>query len=284
MFIIILIEAPGASIKHDDKMEIDETTYLFKDDLQALQIMVLRPFVYFFQGISCITIQTGFLFYFTPMIQFFSLEIVYSSSGSDAGVCFVKGMKSLDEELWLLAIPICMFLSMAIFAIFNFVLRKIRRRQIRRLQFGWNVFWSIFLILIGNIIGKMLKILACSKITDDLYVHFYGGYKQCFGTIWLIALCIMVGVVLLWIGVLIKLFRMTVEERDTRQSPLRTVTKAYKLKYWYWEIVLVSRRIFLAFMVTFQVKLKMYFSSIKFIRIIAVYKFMSCIFSILIMM
>ena len=107
----------------------------------------------------------------------------------------------------------------------------------------------------------MLKILACSKITDDLFVHFYGGYKQCFGLIWWIALFVMVGVILLWIGVLIKLYRMTVDERDTRQSPLRAVTKAYKVKYWYWEIVLVSRRIFLAFMVTFQVKVAKCISS-----------------------
>ena len=173
-------------------------------------------------------------------------------------------MKALDEELWLLAIPICMFLSMAIFAIFDFVFRKIWKKQIRGLEFGWNIFWSIFIILIGNIISKMLKILECSKITNDIFVHFYGGYKECFGLIWWIALFVMVGVILLWIGVLIKLFRMTLEERDTRQSPLRMVTEVYKLKYWYLEIVLVSRRIFLAFMVTFQVKFELYFSSALF--------------------
>ena len=78
-----------------------------------------------------------------------------------------------------------------------------------------------------------------------------------FGINWsnlLPAVFIMAGVIILWIGVLIKLWRMTIEQRDTRKSALRTVTKPYKLKYWYWEIVLVSRRIFLAFMVTFQVQ------------------------------
>ena len=107
----------------------------------------------------------------------------------------------------------------------------------------------------------MLRILACSKITNELFVHFYGGYEKCFGPIWWIAAFIMLTVILLWIGVLIKLFKMTSQERNTRQSPFRTVTKPYKLKYWYWEIVLVSRRIFLAFMVTFQVKkyTKLYF-------------------------
>ena len=46
-------------------------------------------------------------------------------------------------------------------------------------------------------------------------------------------------------GILIKLIRMTIEEKDSTTSPLQKLAKSYRRNYWYWEFVILSRRIFL---------------------------------------
>ena len=55
--------------------------------------------------------------------------------------------------------------------------------MIKRLQIGWTVFWSIFIILIENIISKMLTILSFPRITHTVFVHLYGGCEEGSGTI-----------------------------------------------------------------------------------------------------
>eukprot|EP01084_Bolivina_argentea_P306482 529614_1 len=110
--------------------------------------------------------------------------------------------------------------------------------------------WSIVLILIGNIIEKMLTILACITVGADT-VHFYGAYQQCFGFIWRVALIVMIIVIVFWIIVWYLLYKMDDNKRDSRKSYLRSITKPYKVKYYYWEILLISRRFVIAFLVTF---------------------------------
>ena len=56
VFIIILVDRP-AKVKRNDRtsMEFEYSKMLIKDDFQAVQLMFLRPFTYFFQGSYCIS-------------------------------------------------------------------------------------------------------------------------------------------------------------------------------------------------------------------------------------
>eukprot|EP01084_Bolivina_argentea_P172852 299384_1 len=160
-------------------------------------------------------------------------------------------MTSIGKQLWYLFVPICMFVAIGMFALINVCVKYKCNKQIRFLGFGWDVVWTIFILLIGNIVSTMLKILACSKVNDE-YKHFYDGSQPCFGVLWVIALTFVSLIVILWIVVWILLYRMDATKRDSRKSYLRSVTKSYKIEYWFWEVLLVSRRILIAFMVTIQ--------------------------------
>eukprot|EP01084_Bolivina_argentea_P186664 321697_1 len=191
-------------------------------------------------------------------MRILAFDFVFESNDSGSGICFVKNMKSMEEQLWILFFPGCMFLSLGIFSVVNVILkRKCSHNKkydcvIKTLNFGWNLVMKIFLIFIGIIISKMLKILACSRIGKSHMVHFYSGNLDCFGAVWVISLMILLCIIIFWFFIWYLLYKLSVNQRETRSFYLHTITKPYKVQFWYWEIILISRRILLAFLVTFQ--------------------------------
>eukprot|EP01083_Nonionella_stella_P190107 704238_1 len=243
---VVIVDPPVPPSK--TQKEVSYSTLLMKDDLRALQTCFARPLTYFFQAISYITIQTGFLFYLTPVIRLLSFDLfVIDGSDNKSGVCFVKNMNSIQKELLYLLFPFFMFLSVAMFGIFNICSKSICKRHL----FGWNMFYSVFLILVGNCISNILKVLACSQI-GSVMVHFYGGFLECFGFVWCIALIAMIIIIVFWIWIGLRLYKMDSKTRHSRQSSFRAITKPYGTEYWYWEIMLISRRVLIASLVTFQ--------------------------------
>ena len=84
--IVILVDRPSKiNTSSLDRLEAEYSKLLTKDDIQAVQIMFLRPFTYFFQGISYITIQTGFMFYLAHVMRLLSFEFVSLSIGNNVG-------------------------------------------------------------------------------------------------------------------------------------------------------------------------------------------------------
>eukprot|EP01083_Nonionella_stella_P253263 871622_1 len=245
--LLILVDNPNPT-KHDG-LELKYRSLLFWDDMQSLQICYFRPLLYFFQSIALITISRGIWFYLTPIVEVLSFDFWLESKDSDAGVCFIPNLKSMDKELWTLIFPCFMFVSIAIAAVLQRYVLKDRVKK--RFQFGWNVVFAICLILMGNIITTMLKVTACSTIGNTT-VHFYGGYLECYGFYWNFAIIIVVVLILFWLAIWCLLYRMDVAQRDTRKSVFRTITKPYKNELWFWEMILISRRIVLSFFVTFQ--------------------------------
>ena len=114
-----------------------------------------------------------------------------------------------------------------------------------------SVLWSLVLIAMGNLLTKVFRMLACESVGDKT-VHFYAGYLDCYGPIWFNSLCVLLLIIIFWGVVWYRLYKMDKHLRDNNLSSMRTVTKAYKPKYWYWEIILISRRILLSAMITFD--------------------------------
>eukprot|EP01083_Nonionella_stella_P267566 903873_1 len=250
VLLLIILDPPPNKSKDNEK-EIDYGIYLAKDDLKALQICVLRPCVYFFQAISFITIQNGLYFYLTPLIKILSFDFLIESDSDDGGVCFLPNMNSMDKILWSLFFPFCMCLALVVIKLFHLLLKHVCHQPIARINFGWNVVWSVLLIFIGNAVSTMMKLLACSKV-GSLFVHFHAGYLECYGSYFYISALVMMTLIVFWIVVWWLLFKMPSAKRDSRSSYLRALTKPYKLDLWWWEVLLLTRRILIAFFATFQ--------------------------------
>eukprot|EP01083_Nonionella_stella_P219227 785511_1 len=209
---------------------MDYFKLIAKDDLKSLLACYLRPMLYFFQGISFISLQTGFWFYLTPLMNMLSLDLFAMQRNKESGVCFLDGLNSINKELWYLYFPGCMFISIGIIGL----IAKATKVQFR--QISWQDCWSIFIIFIGNVMTTILKLLACTEI-GSVYVHFYAGYQECFDVVWFFALILFAVLIVLWMAVWFKLYRMDTTQRESRFSAFRTITKHYKPKFWYWETV-----------------------------------------------
>eukprot|EP01084_Bolivina_argentea_P263131 445253_1 len=96
----------------------------------------------------------------------------------------------------------------------------------------------------------MFKLLACVVVGSET-IHFYGPYKKCPSLYWYFALIIIMIIIIFWIIITYILYKMNDTERDSRKSSLRSITRPYKLKYWYWESIIISRRFIIAFLITF---------------------------------
>eukprot|EP01083_Nonionella_stella_P165690 551888_1 len=235
------------SLNQEEENDINYLKLVAKDDFRSLTACAIRPMLYFFQGITFISFQTGFWFYLTPLMNILSLDLfAIQGDKEEFGICFIEGLQSIDKELWYLFFPGSMFISLALLAWITKNISKLSFRPI-----SWQDFWSIFIIFIGNMVTTILRLLACAEI-GSVYVHFYGAYHECFGAVWFFALLFFGVVIVSWIYVWFKLYRMSATQRESRFSPLRTMSKHYKPTFWYWESVLMSRRIFLAFMVTIE--------------------------------
>ena len=99
---------------------------------------------------------------------------------------------------------------------------------------------------IGCILAVIFKLLSCRNI-DGIYVHYYFGDSQCFDGIWFIALFALLLIIFLWIWFDVQLYKMNAIDRSSKRgNALFQLVRAYKDKYWYWETVLLSRRLILA--------------------------------------
>eukprot|EP01083_Nonionella_stella_P111823 328317_1 len=101
----MLVDRPprtsGESSQSSNDSNINHFTLVIKDDLKSLLSCVIRPMLYFYQGIAFITLQTGFWFYLSPLINLLSLDLFAMQVGKEGtGVCFLQGLKSIDKELW----------------------------------------------------------------------------------------------------------------------------------------------------------------------------------------
>ena len=112
--------------------------------------------------------------------------------------------------------------------------------------------WIAILLSMGSIINHLFKILACKQI-GNITVHYYAGSHECFGTIWWCALICIILIIIFWFTIWYKLYYMTYIERQQSSSiHHRSIISPYKDNRWYWEFILISRRISIAAFVTFK--------------------------------
>eukprot|EP01083_Nonionella_stella_P076093 207162_1 len=221
---------------------------VIRDDMKGIQLMVLKVIVYFYQGLlyilSAASNMDAATYFLLPILQIFNLSIEFGgsdSSSQDGGYCFLQGMTAQMEILLNLAIPVLLFVS-----IFVIALTKCKTKCCGRSPSHWTALWRAILIGLGSVLAVLFKILTCRSM-HKASVHYYFGAQACYQTAWLVALFTLIVIILLWVILYVKLYKMGAQRRYlVNNNNLYTLVKAYKPKYWYWESVLLSRRIFVA--------------------------------------
>ena len=108
-----------------------------------------------------------------------------------------------------------------------------------------NAFISMFLLLIGNVLSVLLKLLNCQNIGNGTY-HFYFAYENCYGSTWWISLFVLFVIIFIFLSIFIILWRMTPSYRQEETHSLSSFVSKYKPQYFYWEFVIFIRRICIA--------------------------------------
>eukprot|EP01084_Bolivina_argentea_P289665 497447_1 len=83
ILIFILLSTCGKSADNNDGIELNYKILLFNDEVQGLQICLFRILIYFFQSLTYVTINTGFNFWFSSLINILSFDIIYSLTPSN---------------------------------------------------------------------------------------------------------------------------------------------------------------------------------------------------------
>jgi len=81
-------------------------------------------------------------------------------------------------------------------------------------------------------------------------VKWYAGSEKCYDNVWFGSFCSLTVIVILFLFVLFRLSRLTPRQRNSRSSEFISLTRPYSQECWYWEFVILSRRLLIALITT----------------------------------
>eukprot|EP01083_Nonionella_stella_P274686 932563_1 len=227
---------------YDDKYENKESFVL------VMKTMVLKPLLLYFQAVSYIITHSEGVSVSTSIASFveifnFSVDTVSSES---SGYCLLKNMNALNKILASLSISVGSVLLLIIFYVLSLAVHiKYTKREPRLLK----AFTTVLLMCIGKILQVIFKILSCKNIGNDINIHFYFAYSECYDISWwlsLVSLSIIVGIFAIFFT---SLYKMDPHYRYSPDCHLVSFTKSYCDRYWYFEFFILFRRIILALLI-----------------------------------
>ena len=208
-----------------------------------------RNIMYYEQGLSQILSQGEYSLLFAISTQIFDLSFTnnYGSQSNDDGWCFINGLNAKQKILLNLLIP-----AIIIITIFTlYLISKCKKSgkitfccSTRQINFK-RAFIFVCLLMVGNILTVLFKLLHCQTIGDKTY-HFYFAFEECYGFTWIISMISLIVIIFIFSMIFIKLKKMTVIERQKRDYILSAFVTKYKPNYYYWEYIIFIRRICIA--------------------------------------
>eukprot|EP01084_Bolivina_argentea_P013592 25513_1 len=221
--------------------------------LRMIQIMTMRCILYYQQSISQIFLNSNININITAFSSIFNLSILDwgHSTSSEDGWCFIKNMNGQQKILsGFFVIAMLAFLLFFSYLIYKYIYQFSMLLFNRKPNFA-KTFVSVTLLCVGQILSILFKLMACQGIgesTNDI-VHFYFGYAKCFDTIWWLSVFGLAVIISIFVIFLIFLKRMddTMRQND-HDNILRPLTISYKPQFYYFEIILLIRRMLIAFL------------------------------------
>ena len=157
-----------------------------------LKTIINRNIMYYEQAMAQLLSQGSDTLLFSRFTQMFNLSITNTVSNNDTGWCLIKGLTSKQKILTDLISPAFVFVIICTMYLMSICRKNGAVVYFSKRQINFKkTFISLILLLIGNILSVLFKLLHCQKIEDDTY-HFYFAFEQCFGRTWIISMVIMI--------------------------------------------------------------------------------------------
>ena len=226
-------------VTFNQKQDRNDTTYVLPPR-KVIKIALLKNLAYFYQILN-LTFPRGVVVYMQPVLTLFSLSLDTSSTDEPSRIfCLYPGMGPLMKASLNFFFPLMAYVVL-------FAIRLINPTTFLGKEPRYtDAFCQITLMSLGSIVRTALKLTECRPIDGHGDVVFYAGSADCPGFTWFMSIFILfvvfIGFCLVWY--LLK----TMAKRRRRYDihPLISLTDPFEENIWWWEFVLISRRISLA--------------------------------------
>eukprot|EP01083_Nonionella_stella_P187699 690323_1 len=247
LFLVFIDAKPPSTTKSDvETMKMNHTLnvkkLLIDDDSKALQMMLLKVMMYYYQSLAQVLSSRGLVTYLSPLLSVFNLSFdISTSNNSESGYCIIPYLSSMNEIIVSsITIPIFLMLNISIISLI-------------RCQCVTVAFLSVSLISIGAVLSLCFKLLTCITLSDHKIVHFYEGNVDCFSGYWITALLVICVVIIPFFAtIFIKIYKQSSVVRQSGDNVYRKFVKSYTKQYWFWEYVILLRRVFIALFTAVQ--------------------------------
>ena len=229
----------------------------FRYETEMLRILFFKNLTYYYQSLSYILIQGGFRVYLSIIVDFFNLSFDSTgNSNTDGGICIFSAVDAINEIICQLFVPCLIYVFLFLFWLSAKVLLKPTKYKMtfyEREPHFTIAFWRSTLLCLGVFLSVALRLIACRKIDEKIFGWrmFYAGGQPCFGVAWFISLFALIFIVVSFSGIYIYLEKLDENVRFDENFRFKTLVRSFKPEMWYWEFVLLSRRILIAALATF---------------------------------
>eukprot|EP01083_Nonionella_stella_P012130 34436_1 len=231
-----------------------------RDEGEAIVILIFRICVVFYQCINYILWQLGYTFWGTIVVQILSLDSyvwfwIFSYPDHASGVCFTKDLNAMQYYEWYLYFPGCLLFALAMYILCkNTCCASCCASSTSRCRFSDYTICNVALIVFFPVLIVFVIMLSCAHLDDDKYgtVHFYAGDTQCYGPQFISAFIVLSALLLWFCWCWLYLHRLGNADRRRTQYMLKGMIRPYRPGLWWWEFVLLTRRILIAAFITFQ--------------------------------
>eukprot|EP01084_Bolivina_argentea_P022143 41155_1 len=227
--------------------------------MMLVKTLILRILLYYQQTLGYIlwpTASTPYMPYMIHIISLFDLEPSVAHDNPKPVCLFDKLTSKSKILLGLLPWGVVLALLLIIFPIhyattfFDTGPTKCPKFCIINYR---KAILAFLIICVGQILAVCFKLLTCRKV-GSIRVHFYFGSELCnyFQTeTTIVAIIIIFVVVVIFFIMWIQLYLETQEEREDPNYYLNQLCKYYKPDCYYWEFLILTRRIIIALFAVF---------------------------------
>eukprot|EP01083_Nonionella_stella_P092629 259342_1 len=249
---IIYFDSAPMDTPSGSMSQIKYKTYVIKDNIIALQTLFFKILLYYYQSIIQILFARGITSYLFQFYHFFNFSNLMMSNSDGSGFCVIPFLKPLSKILSYLIGPSFLLLNfVVIYLAFVMCNSKCGFCRKKTPYFGAAIF-RVLLMCIGSVLSTCFQLVTCIQLADSRTVHFYDASKYCYDGYWILSVLCIVSITLTFAAIFYVIWRQSDEERQSPSNIFRKFIKSFANVYWFWEIVLFSRRFVIALFTAIQ--------------------------------
>ena len=217
---------------------------------KIIKVMCKKVIIYYEQTIFVILISNKYniiLNYLSSFVGLFNLSIEFETAEfGENGFCFLENLSSKDEILVGLIVILMIFATVSIMAL----CATLCPCTVFDLKSNFpKTFIMLMLLTVSKVFIILFKLLSCQSIDNsNKKVHFYFGFEECYGITWWLSIYPLILIFAMFIALLIAVYyRWKSKVIKNTNHMLNPFIYAYKNKFWYWEFVILLRRVLIIY-------------------------------------